>query len=251
MDPTLTTVLVCTLVLAISVIQRVAGSGFGLIMAPFLVVLLGPHEGVMLVNFLSLFPPLFIMGELWRYIEWRKFLWLTAWAVLMVPLGAMVTARSSPGLLSIAVGLMVLLGLVISLHFARSNRRIDGCLVQAVAGAGAGLGTVLVGVGAPPLAIYTVVSRWPLRSMIATVQPLWFVISGVSFGSKWLFDEGQLPSLPWWGWAGAVLVIPVGIWAGQQAERILAKTVVQRVVVLLAVLGAVMALMTGVDHLRS
>lgn len=251
MDPVLTAGLICALVLGVSVIQRVAGSGFGLIMAPFLVVMLTPHEGVMLANFLSLFPPLLIMWELWRHIEWEKFFRLTLWALVLIPPGAFLAAHASPGLLSIGVGLMVLFGLGVSLLFARSDRRIDGHVPQAVTGAAAGAGTVLVGIGAPPVAIYTVISRWPLVTMIATVQPLWLIISGVSFGSKWLLDEGQLPSLPWWAWLGAVLSIPVGVWAGQHVERLLSKALVRRLVVLLAVLGAVMALATGLSEMWS
>ena len=41
------------LVLLAAVIQRVAGLGLGMLFAPYAVVLIGAHEGIMLANFLE------------------------------------------------------------------------------------------------------------------------------------------------------------------------------------------------------
>lgn len=245
MESALVAMLIIGMVLVTAVVQRVVGFGFGMVLAPFMVLVLSPHEGVMLVNFLSVIAPALIMWQLRSYIEWDKFLWLCGPAVLIMPAAAWLAVRSEPGPLYIVVAGVVLLGLVISAVTSRISSRVDGRTLQAVTGAASGAGTVLAGVGAPATAVYTVLSRWQLLPMIATLQPLWMVMSAVAFGMKWALDEGQLPSLPWWGWTGSAAAIFAGILAGQWVQRRVSETAISRAVVGLAFLGAVIALLTG------
>src|SRR5690625_7179342 len=62
-------------------------------------------------------------------------------------------------------------------------------LFRSITGIGSGLGTVLGGVGGPAVTVYAVLSRWPVLPMVATMQPLWIIISSVSFASKWRSEE--------------------------------------------------------------
>ena len=249
MSPDMTTALialtVCGLVLLVSAVQRVAGFGFGLVMAPFLVVLLDPHEGVMLANLLSLVPPLFIMWELRSHIEWRKFLWLSLGGLAIMMPAAWVSVQAPAGPLYIVVGAVVLAGLVASSLFA-GRVHVDGAALQTATGVTAGAGAVIAGVAAPPLTIYGMLSRWPLLPMIATMQPLWVVIAAASVGSKWYLGDGVVPGLPWWGWLGALVAMPLGIWIGRMIQNAVDAKVVSRFVVGLAVVGALLALVTGV-----
>nr|WP_183357869.1 sulfite exporter TauE/SafE family protein [Garicola koreensis] len=237
-------VIVATLVVA--GIQRIVGFGFGMVMAPFLVLIMPPHEGVMLVNFLSIFAPILIMWQLRQYIEWGKFLWLAVPALLIMPAAAWLAVHTPPGPLYIVVAAVVLMGLVISAVIRRVSSRVDGRTVQTLTGIGAGAGTVLAGVGAPATTVYTVLSRWSLLKMIATLQPLWLVMSAAAFGMKWALDQGQLPGLPWWGWVGSTAAIIVGIYLGQWVQRRVSDQLIGRSVLALAALGALAALFTGV-----
>lgn len=241
------TLAVVGMVLVTAGIQRVAGFGFGMVLAPFVVVLIGAHEGVMFTNFISIFAPFVIMWWTWHEIQWRKALWISAAAAVVMPFFAWVSVISPSGPVYVIVAALVLLGLTTSTIVARLNARINGDwrLPQVLAGAAAGAGTVVGGVGAPPFTIYAVLSQWDIRHMVATLQPIWVVISVVSFGSKWLMDDGQLPDMPWWGWAGSAISMFLGMMLGQVVQRKVRERTVKRFVVLLSFAGALLALFTG------
>lgn len=238
---------VVAFVLLAATIQRVAGLGFGMILAPFMVVLIGAHEGIMLVNFLSIIAPALVLPRIWNHIEWRKVLWLGIPAILIMPLSAWVSVMSEAGPLYVVVAGLVLLGLLASVLLSRVDVAVDGAsrTVQIITGLGSGAGTVLGGVGGPAVTIYAVLSRWPVVKMVATLQPMWIVMSACSFGTKWAFDDGQMPGMPWWAWAGSVVAIILGIYFGEWVQRRVDESTVRVLVVILAVLGSLLALGTG------
>jgi len=129
---------------------------------------------------------------------------------------------------------------------AQVNTTVDGRTAQVVTGIGAGFGTVLGGAGGPAVTVYAVLSRWPVLAMVATLQPLWILISSVSFASKWAWDDGLLPDLAWWVWLAIVAAVIVSIFLGEMVQKRLQEKTIQRFVVLLAVVGALLALRTGV-----
>lgn len=242
---------ILALVFATSGIQRVTGSGFGLILSPFVVLLIGAHEGVMLANFLSIFAPIFIMWRTWRLIEWKRLAWILIPALAVMPPAAWVSVNAHEGVLYVAVGSLVIFGILVSLVVHRIRLSIDGPVTRAVTGAAVGAGTVLAAVGAPATAIYTVVSRWSIPVMIATVQPLWMIVSVVSFGTKWSIDDGQLPGLPWWAWLGSVAAIVGGMYAGEWVQRHMNEVAMRRAVSAVALLGGILALAMGIQVLLS
>lgn len=233
------------LVLFAAIIQRVAGLGLGMILAPYAVVIIGPHEGIMLANLLGTVMPILMLQRVWSHIQWRKVLWLALPAVAVMPGGAWLASVSPPGPLYIVVGSLVLLSLAISVGLARVHTHVDGRMVQVVTGVGSGLGTVLGGVGGPAVTVYAVLSRWPVLPMVATLQPLWIVISAASFGSKWAWDDGQMPDLPWGVWIGIALAIVVAIYLGEWVQERMQDTTVRLLVMALGFLGAVLSLGTG------
>ncbi|MCH8560647.1 sulfite exporter TauE/SafE family protein [Nesterenkonia sp. LB17] len=233
------------LVLLAAVIQRLVGLGFGMVMAPFLVVLIGAHEGVMLVNFLSIFAPMLVLPRIWSDIEWRKVLWLGLPALAVMPAAAWISVNSSAGPLYVVVAALVIIGLITSMLLSRITFQADGATTRVIAGIGSGAGTVIAGVGGPAMTIYAVLSRWPIMSMIATLQPIWILLSLGSFGIKWSFDDGALPGLPWWAWAGSVVAIVLGIVIGEWLQRRIDEALVRRLVLILAFIGSIMALITG------
>jgi uncharacterized membrane protein YfcA len=63
-------------VVAGAMAQRVAGLGFGLMVSPVLVVLLGPLDGVMIVNACGATSSLLILFRVWRDVDWWRYLGL-------------------------------------------------------------------------------------------------------------------------------------------------------------------------------
>ena len=234
------------LVLTCAVIQRVAGMGLGIVFAPYAVVLIGAHEGIMLANFLGGLVPIVMLPRIWSQIEWDKVLWLGLPAIAVMPGAAWLSSVSPPAPLYLVVATLVLLSLVISVLLARVATTVDGVPVQIGTGIGIGLGTVLGGVGGPAATVYAVLSRWPALPMVATLQPLWILVSLVSFGTKLAWDDGQLPDMPGWVWAAmlASLVLAVGL--GEMLQRRLGELGIHRLVIVLGFVGALLSLGTGV-----
>ena len=239
------------LVLTCAVIQRVAGMGLGIVFAPYAVVLIGAHEGIMLANFLGGLVPIVMLPRIWSQIEWDKVLWLGLPAIAVMPGAAWLSSVSPPAPLYLVVATLVLLSLVISVLLARVATTVDGVPVQIGTGIGIGLGTVLGGVGGPAATVYAVLSRWPALPMVATLQPLWILVSLVSFGTKLAWDDGQLPDMPVWVWAAmlASLVLAVGL--GELLQKRLGELGIHRLVIVLGFVGALLSLGTGVRLLAA
>ena len=233
------------LVLVCAVIQRVAGMGLGIVFAPYAVVLIGAHEGIMLANLLGGLVPVVMLPRIWSQIEWGTVLRLGLPAIAVMPAAAWLSSVSPPAPLYLVVASLVLLSLVISVLLARVDTTVDGCSPQVVTGVGIGLGTVLGGVGGPAATVYAVLSRWPALPMVATLQPLWILVSAVSFGSKWAWDDGQLPDLPGWVWLAMIASVVISVWLGELLQKRLREHGIQRLVIVLGFLGALLSLATG------
>ena len=234
------------LVLVCAVIQRVAGMGLGIVFAPYAVVLIGAHEGIMLANLLGGLVPVVMLPRIWSQIEWGTVLRLGLPAIAVMPAAAWLSSVSPPAPLYLVVASLVLLSLVISVLLARVDTTVDGVPVQIGTGLGIGLGTVLGGVGGPAATVYAVLSRWPALSMVATLQPLWILVSLVSFGSKLAWDDGQLPDMPGWVCAAMLGSLVVAVGLGEMLQRRLGELGIHRLVIVLGFVGALLSLWTGV-----
>src|SRR5699024_8062894 len=168
----------------------------GIVFAPYAVVLIGAHEGIMLANFLGGLMPIVMLPRIWSQIEWDKVLWLGLPAVAVMPGAAWLSSISPPGPLYLVVASLVLLSLVISVLMARVATTVDGRTAQVVTGFGIGMGTVLGGVGGPAATVYAVLSRWPALPMVATLQPLWILVSMCPSGRSGRGTTASCPTCP-------------------------------------------------------
>jgi len=234
------------LILVAAVLQRITGLGFAMMLAPFLVVILGPHTGVMLTNMLAFVAPLLMMPLVWRDIEWRRLLIIAPVALLVMPLFGWIAAVSPAGPLYIAVASLVLLGLALSLVVSRIHARADGPITRVLTGVGAGGGVILAGVGGPAMTVYAVVSRWNVKAFAATLQPFWVLLSVSGFLTKMVFSGDEIPVFPVWFWFGSLAVIVAGLALGTMIRRWVRDATVRRLVIFLAFVGALLSLVTGI-----
>src|SRR5919202_5186063 len=91
--------------------QRITGLGFALVSSPFLVLIAGPIQGVLLANVLSLSVNLVVLAMTWRATELRRVMLLAVPALLVIPLGAWVAHRLSRPLLLVLIGSLVIVAL--------------------------------------------------------------------------------------------------------------------------------------------
>ena len=234
-----------------TVFQRIAGIGFALMLAPFMVVLLGPHGGVMFVNLLGAVAPALIIPRVRSRIDPVMFRRLVIPAVIGTVPGVLLTLVMPTAPMSIAVGLMVMIGLGVAVVMRASGPPRDGLTLQYGTGAAAGLTNAVAGVGGPALTAYALVSRWELRTFAATIQPFFVVVGVVGFGLKLLLDPAQVPELPIWGWLAAVAAIIAGVWAGERLEPYMPDHMVRILVIVIGFIGAALALVQGILGLRA
>ncbi|WP_022873527.1 sulfite exporter TauE/SafE family protein [Nesterenkonia alba] len=235
------------LVIVSALLQRVTGLGFAMVTAPFLVVLIGPHGGVMLTNMLSVIAPLIMVFMVWEDIEWRRLLHIAPVAILVMPLCGWLAAMAPTGPLYMVVAGLVVFGLCTSLILSRNLPVVDGVPTRVLTGVGCGAGVVFAGVGGPAMTIYLLLSRWDIRSFAATVQPLWLLLSVGGFLTKITFSGEEIPVFPWWFWVMCLAGILVGMWLGTAVRHRVSELLVRRVMIVLAIAGAVLAFITGVQ----
>lgn len=244
MDPQIVAV-AAGLVLVGAVAQRVAGLGFAMLASPFLVLLLGPHDGVLLVNICGVVSSVLITPRVWKDINWSAFRWLTAFSVVGSVGGAIIASRMESSLLSLVVGIVVLIALLLSLGLSRANAHVSGPAPRAVAGTLSGLTNAMAGVGGPAVSAYAVLSRWPQRSFAATMQPFFAVIGFVTVVSKAIVAPEQQLVLPWWDWGLFVLAIAIGIFGGERLQRHVKDHHARIFILAIAFAGALAAVAKG------
>ena len=232
-------------------LQRITGLGFAMLTAPFAVVALGTHHGIMLTTVLALVASIFMLPGMWRDIDWPRVGWIGIPAAVSIVPAAWLGARIDGALIYLLVGVLVIIGLSVALLMRGTAQPVTNRSAQVVAGVGAGVGGVLAGIGGPAMTVYGVISRWPVASFAASLQPIWIMISGATLLGRSWFMGSTLPELSWWMWIVAAAGIAVGMWVGQRALGRVNDKVVFGIVIVLAMTGAALSVLTGISQLMS
>ena len=230
-------------------LQRITGLGFAMLTAPFAVVALGTHQGIMLTSMLAVLASLFMLPGMWRDINWSRVGWIGIPATVSIAPAAWLGARIDGALIYLLVGVLVIIGLSVALLMRGTGEPVTHRPAQILTGVGAGAGSVLAGIGGPAVTIFGVLSRWPVASFAATLQPIWVMVASATLAGRHWFMGSTLPELTWWMWLLAAVGIAIGMWAGQRALGRVNDRVVFGIVVVLAMTGAVLSVCTGINQL--
>lgn len=223
--------------------QRISGMGFALVSSPFLVMVLGPHQGVMLVNFLGCCSSFMILVQVYKQIEFGKVFLVLIPAIIMTIPGAWVAARIGGPMLSIGISVMVILALGSS-FLLRNLKASQGKPLAIGAGAVSGFMSVTAGVSGPAIAAYAVASRWPQAKFAISVQLYFFVLAIAS-----LLAKGGMPQLHWIQWTGCAVAMVGGILLGNWLAPKIPHRISRTFVVLIAFAGALTLMANGVLEL--
>ena len=138
--------------------QRITGMGFALVAAPFLVLLLGPVEGVVLVNVCGAVTAGAIIFRVARDIDWKRYAGLTASAVLGIVPAAFLIRLIPPAVLEISIGVILAVGLTVLLAL-KSATLPPRRRYLLTAGGLSGFMNTAAGVGGPAVSIARRVSN--------------------------------------------------------------------------------------------
>jgi uncharacterized membrane protein YfcA len=223
--------------------QRISGMGFALVASPFLVALLGPFDGVVLINLLGALTAFVLFAGAWRRVEYRRVGLLLVPAVIAALPGALVARFVPSAILSVVVGALVVLTLISS-FFAVSNVRMMGRGGAVLAGSVSGFMSASAGVGGPAVSAYAIAIRWPQPAFAVSVQPYFCALAITSLAFK-----GALPHLSWEGWLSCGIALALGILLGHFLARIVHPRVARILVIALAFAGAAVIIIKGLVQL--
>ncbi len=220
--------------------QRLTGLGFALVASPLLVLVLGPANGVLVANVLSLAAALVVLAQTRRHVDVRRAFTLALPAVAAIPVGVWVTRQVSLPALYVIVGGLVVIALTVVVLARRVVLRPSVGL-SIGAGAASGFMNVTAGVGGPAITLYARATRWEHHNFVGTIQ-LYFAI--VNTGS--IIAKGGLPSLSW----PQILVCVAGLALGGITGRLLSQKVAVaragQIMLTLAFIGGLATIAKGV-----
>lgn len=238
-------VYVALAVMAGAIAQRVSGMGFALVVAPVLIVLIGPFDGVLMVNLCGAVSSCLVITRVWRHIDWRQYLLLVVPALLAIIPGTVVSVLLGGPALQMVVGVILLVALTVSLLVTRSERIMPRGPTGIFSGATAGFMSATAGTGGPGVSIYSVLTRWEHRQFAATIQPFFVTLGTVSFTSKVIASEGGLPEYDWWLWGLVIACTVIGLVLGECLTRVVSARIARLVVIGVSYLGGAVTVIDG------
>lgn len=218
--------------------QRVTGMGFALVASPLLVLALGPRLGVQLTQVLGFTASLLVLAQVWRSVEAKKAVLLFLPALVGILPGAWMT-RALPGnMLAIVIGLLVVAALLVTVASERA-RVFKGAGGLVSAGFLSGFMNVTAGVGGPAVVLYALSTGWKHHHFVATVQLYFAALNAAS-----LVAQG-LPLLDAVTWVVVAASLVLGMVAGHRLAGRTSPETARRLVVVVALLGAVAIVIKG------
>jgi len=230
-------------VLVGAVTMRATGMGFALVAAPFLTLALGPFHGILVANVCGTASSLLNLTQVHEHIDWRRVRLLVPAGLIGVIPGAIAVKLLPSAALSIMVSSIVLIGLGITV-FATNLRLPNSPVVASAGGLASGFMNVTAGVGGPGLVIYALATEWKHSSFAATAQVQFAVLGAASLAMK-----QALPHLGLLGWLVLVVSLGLGLIGGNLLARHIDGRAAMRLVIVIALVGAVLAMLQGIARL--
>ncbi|GAA4803056.1 sulfite exporter TauE/SafE family protein [Tomitella cavernea] len=232
-----------------AVLQRLSGTGVGLVCAPVLTVILGPVSGILVTNATTTVSAFLIMLAVRRDIEWCRYLRLAPGVLVGAAVGALLVRATPAGWLQVLIGAMVLIALATTFGMPRMPVLTARALTPA-AGALGGLCNTAAGVSAPVVVVYAKLTGWGQRAFAATMQPTFLTMGLASVGMKIGFGAAPLGELPpWWVFPLIAGIVVVGIRLGALLSTRVSADGARRVAIGLAGIGGAAALARGLAAL--
>ncbi|GAB2493416.1 hypothetical protein GCM10027030_28400 [Luteococcus sediminum] len=227
-----------------TVLQRLSGTGVGLVCAPVLALLLGSAQGVLVTNATTTVSGLLIMLAVRRDVDWRRAGVLVCWAVPGAVAGALLVRELSAAWLQVVLGSVVMLAIAVSVWLPELPRATGRGPLR-LAGLLGGAFNTTAGIAAPVMVVYSRLARWEQRPFQATLQPVFMTMGLLSVLAKTLLGATSTGTPPWWFPLVVVTTVLVGVRIGTRLARRVTATRARQLALLLASLGGATSLVRG------
>lgn len=229
-----------------STLQRLSGTGVGLVVAPVLALLMGPSLGVFVTNSTTVVSGFLIMLAVLRDVDWKRYLIFAPLALLGAVPAAFMVRELPAAWLNIVIGAVVLVALALTFATPRVPQ-VRTHALTAAAGAVGGFLNTSAGVAAPAMVMYSRFARWDQRSFAATMQPTFMTMGIFSVATKLAVGATTFDQLPpWWLFPIIVVTVVVGIQVGGWLAGKVSLGAARTVAITLAGLGGAVAVVRGV-----
>lgn len=232
-------------VLVGAVLQRTAGVGFAMVVAPFAIILLPGGQGVIFANIMGAVAATILIWPVRKSIDWYRLVLLVVSSGVGAVAGALIVRGLDTAVFRIVVGLLLLLSIGVSLLAARARRVAAVTPASLVGGAATGMLVTMAGVGGPPMSIYAVMTNWEQHKFVGTMQPFAVVSSLIGATAVLSTSQNALPEISLSVWLVLILTLLVGLALGQFLNRMISARIGRNVVVWLGALGALSAVVYG------
>ena len=197
--------------LVASTAQSLTGFGFGLLIVPPLVIVLGPHDAVILSNVLGTALAGMMVLRTHEHVEWRAGATLILCAVAGMPVGLGVLLVTDAALLQVVIAVCVIVFTVLLASGVTLGDR-PSLRGDVVAGFTSGLLRTSTSMSGPPVVLYFQGTGMPSQVFRGTISAFFFV-SGVLALVLFLIEGSLTGEIALLG-LSAVPVVIGGIVAG-------------------------------------
>lgn len=243
------TVALVLAVLAGAVMQRVTGMGFALVSSPFVILVLGPAAGVLVINVLGVAASLIVLGRVRADVEWGTVGRLLPGALVGIGAGTALAAVLAAQWAQVLAGALILLGLAGSAVVVRFRTLPRSTGLITASGLASGAMGALAGVGGPAMAVLSVLTRWDPVRFAATLQPYFVAIGVVTVATRVIVQPTAAGGMSAATWALIGVAMVVGVGLGELVARWLTAAAARRLIVALAAAGALATIADGVARL--
>lgn len=238
--------IIFTVVVVGSFMQRVSGMGLGLVGGPILMLLLGPVEGIMVINVLACINAALTTIDVRHNVDWKRFALMASVMVFgSIPAGLLIASIDTAPLLVI-VGGALLVALTVVTFGRKFVPPMQGLGPAVSAGILGGFTNTLAGIAGPVITVYAQAARWPQNVYTATLQPIFMVGGFISVTVKYLVGAGDFDGLPWIVWPAGVAAMFVGIYLGKVLDKSISRETARRISLAVAIAGALAAMVRGI-----
>lgn len=241
-------ILAAAAILIGSTLQRLSGTGVGLVVTPVLSLILGPLTGVLMTNATTTVSGFTIMVSVRKRVQWKKSAVIIAAAIPGAVLGAYLVLVLPAAWLQIIIGSMVLLALILTVSTPRLPHTGYRKTLP-VAGVIGGLLNTTAGVAAPAMVIAARLTRWDQRAFGASLQPIFMFMGLFSVVAKTMMGSGVLTLPPWWVLPVVVALVLGGVLIGGALEKRVDPLRARTLALLLAGAGGIAAVIKGITAL--
>ena len=223
-----------------SLVTSVTGFGYGLVAAPFIILILPPYMAVPVVLMSWLPLALLLVADCFREINLPRIGQLYICAMVGVPAGTYVLAYADDDTMRIVISAITLLAAVSMLRRPGRPLRRESFFL-CVAGLLSGLVGGGSGITGPPVVLLGLKQQWEQRAFRADLIGYFFILHAsmlILYHNFGLLEQGTL-TLSLWSLPGVLM----GYFAGMRLKNLVSQSLYRYLAIGIVGLGSILALL--------